>query len=231
MSGFVIPCPGRACRFLAPSLRPASSAPSGPRSVAVLKQAATILSHVFVAFAARLRLRRARKDGRTLSKSDPVARVRARAFEEAAPELAEHAQAIRALGERVLSHVLEIGERLSKARALIAHGDWLRWLEAEFGWSDETARRFMSVFEMNKSHTVWNLDLPLRALYLLARRSTPAEIREEIIERSRGGERFSTADVEEIIAEAKAERSEAAKNVIVLYENKSALHALDGEIK
>ena len=70
-----------------------------------------------------------------MSKSDPVY--------PASPELAEHAEAIRRLGKRILSDVVEIGERLTKARALIAHGTWLRWLEGELRWSDETARRFI----------------------------------------------------------------------------------------
>jgi Protein of unknown function (DUF3102) len=135
-----------------------------------------------------------------MSKSNPVARIRSDAFEKAKPELAEYAEAIRALGKRVLSDVLEIGERLSKARTLIAHGDWLRWLEDEFAWSDETARRFMDVFELSKIHTVWDLDLPLGALYLLARRSTPDEVRDEMIARSASGERVTIAAVQKQIA-------------------------------
>ena len=135
-----------------------------------------------------------------MSKSNPVDRIRADAFEKARPELAEHAEAIRALGKRVLSDVLEIGERLVKARALIAHGDWLRWIEDEFGWSDQTARNFMNVADLAKCQTVLNLDLPLGALYLLARPSTPEEVRAEIIERSNGGEIVTAAEVRERIA-------------------------------
>ncbi len=78
-----------------------------------------------------------------MTTSDPVKRVRNDAFEKAAPELAQHAEAIRALGRRALSDVVEIGERLAKAKQLIGHGHWLAWLKAEFGWTDETARRFM----------------------------------------------------------------------------------------
>ncbi len=140
--------------------------------------------------------------------NDPVARIRNEALEKAAPELAEHAEAIRKLGKRVLSDVIEIGERLSKARPLIAHGHWLRWLEDEFGWSDETARRFMSVFEMNKIHKLWDSELPISALYQLAAPQTSPEVRDDIIERSKKGERLSLADVKETIAKAKvSERS------------------------
>jgi hypothetical protein len=41
-------------------------------------------------------------------KSDPVDRIRAGAFEKATPELAEQANAIRALGKRTLSNTLEL---------------------------------------------------------------------------------------------------------------------------
>jgi hypothetical protein len=130
--------------------------------------------------------------------TNPVDRIRAAALEKAAPQLAEHAEAIRTLGKRVLSDVIEIGARLTKARELIAHGDWLHWLEAEFGWSDETARRFMSVFEMSKFHNLLDLDVPVSALYALAR--VPKESRDEIIAQFSDGERRSLSEVKAKIA-------------------------------
>ena len=140
-----------------------------------------------------------------MTTSDPVKRVRNDAFEKAAPELAQHAEAIRALGRRALSDVVEIGERLAKAKQLIGHGHWLAWLKAEFGWTDETARRFMDVFELGKSRNLWNLDLPISALYLLAKRSTSEETRNAIFARCEAGERVSLAAVRERIAEDKPE--------------------------
>ncbi len=130
-----------------------------------------------------------------------VTRIRNDAFEKAAPELAEHAEAIRRLGKRVFSDVIEIGERLSKARSLIAHGHWLQWLETEFGWSVDTAQNFVNVAAAaGKFGNFRNLNVPVSALYLLARRSTPDEARVEIIERSNAGEKFSHAEVRETIA-------------------------------
>jgi hypothetical protein len=84
-----------------------------------LKQAATILPQ----FSRFTRAAPAAPEQRmvAMSKSNPVDRIRADAFEKARPELAEHAQAIRALAKRVLSDVLEIGERLVKARC------WRLW--------------------------------------------------------------------------------------------------------
>jgi hypothetical protein len=151
-----------------------------------------------------------------LKSSDPVRRFRNDAFEAAAPALADHAQAIRSLGKRVLSDILEIGERLAKVRQLIGHGHWSAWLKTEFGWSDETARRFINVFELAKSHTVLDLDLSLGALYVLAAPSTPTEIREEILARCKEGESFSRAGVRRVVSEARAVNVPVTSSVVKL---------------
>ena len=78
--------------------------------------------------------------------------------------LAEHAEFIRKIGKRVIRDIIEIGRRLTEARALAGHDGWLPWLEREFGWSDDTALNYMRLYEMDKSRTVRDLDLPLRTL-------------------------------------------------------------------
>ncbi len=86
-----------------------------------------------------------------MTNSNPVTRIRAAALKKARPELAQRAEVIRKLGKRVLDNALAIGAQLSQARTLISYDDWKRWLDAEFGWSDHAAQRFMSVFEMSKN--------------------------------------------------------------------------------
>ncbi len=137
--------------------------------------------------------------------SNPVHRVRARTFEEATPELVEHAQAIRALGRRILDDVLAIGERLTKARRLIAHGDWLCWLDDELNMSEDSARRFIDVWEMHKSRNLrdFSAQIPLSALYLLAGRNVPEEIRDAVIAHAKAGERVTVAAVRTAIEESK----------------------------
>ena len=48
---------------------------------------------------------------------------------------AQHAEAIRVLGRQRVANVIEIGRRLTEAKALAGHGGWLPWLEREFGWT------------------------------------------------------------------------------------------------
>jgi hypothetical protein len=52
---------------------------------------------------------------------------------------------------------------------IAGHGNWLPWLEREFGWTDRTARNFMAVHEAAaKSEKFSDLNVPVSGLYLLA---------------------------------------------------------------
>ncbi len=114
--------------------------------------------------------------------------------------LAEHAAEIRRLGKRVVADVIEIGKLLGEAKRIAGHGSFLPWLEREFGWTEKTAERFMSVHALSgKFDNLSNLELPLSGLYLLAAPSTPDDAREAIIERAQAGERIPIADIKQTI--------------------------------
>jgi len=120
--------------------------------------------------------------------------------------LAEHAAAIRQLGKQTVENVVEIGRHLTEAKAEIKKlgGSWGGWLEAEFKWSDQQARRFMHIFERKSElNNLLNADLPVSALYLLAAPSTPEAARTEILERAQAGEAVPVAEVKRIVASAK----------------------------
>src|SRR5262245_18194435 len=123
------------------------------------------------------------------------------------PVLAEHAAEIRLLGKRVVADVIEIGRHLTEAKELVGHGNWLAWLDREFGWTDKTAERFMSVHALaGKFDNLSNLDVPVSGLYLLAEPSTPEQARDEIIERVKTGEALTQSQIKETIEEARAGR-------------------------
>jgi hypothetical protein len=145
---------------------------------------------IFVALAARLRV--GRRDGRTMS--DPVSRIRT------AAQLAEYATEIRALSKRAIGSIIEIGGRLIEAKAIAGHGNWLPWLEREFGWGESTALRFMRVAELSKSVKLTDLDIDLSALYRLAAPSTPAEVVEEVVARGREGRVITYESITEATA-------------------------------
>ena len=117
--------------------------------------------------------------------------------------LAEHAEAIRAAGTRVIDDIIKIGHHLTEAKVLCGYGNWLSWLKREFGWSDDTARRFMQVFELSNSARLRNLNLPLSGLYLLARPSTPEAARQEVFDKAESGEPVSYRRTQDIVAKHK----------------------------
>jgi hypothetical protein len=117
--------------------------------------------------------------------------------------LAQNAEVIRALGKRVVADVIEIGQRLSESKALCGHGNWLPWLDREFGWSDDTALRYMQVGDLAKSRNLRDLNLPISGLYLLAAPSTPEEARQGVIEQTENGESLSVSDVKKLVTEAR----------------------------
>jgi len=84
-------------------------------------------------------------------------------------------RAIRVLGRRVAGDIVEIGNRLIAARPDCEHGEWLPWLDKEFGWGERTAYRYMAVAEKfgAKLVTVTTLDIDEGALYLLSGPTVP----------------------------------------------------------
>ena len=130
------------------------------------------------------------------------------------PVLVEHAAEIRRLGKRIIGDVIEIGRRLTEVQEIVGHGKWSLWLEQEFGWTDRTARNFISVFELSKSKSenFSDLSLPVSSIYLLAAPSTPDSARAEIFERSKSGEVISVQTVRETIANAKAPKDPLLSN-------------------
>jgi hypothetical protein len=100
---------------------------------------------------------------------------------------------IRQLGRRAVQDIVEIGKLLTECKAKLGHGEWLPWIEREFGWSDRTARNFMRVHEMlsGKSEIISDLAIDATALYALASKSVPNSVREQMLARAQQGEHIS----------------------------------------
>ena len=108
---------------------------------------------------------------------------------------------IRALGKRMATDIVGIGQRIIEIKARLGHGNFGRWLAYEFGWEERTARNFMSVARAFKSETVSDLNIQARALYLLSAPSISKEARDEAIERAENGEEITYAKAKEIVQE------------------------------
>jgi flagellar biosynthesis GTPase FlhF len=131
-------------------------------------------------------------------------------------ELARHAEAIRVLGKRIMHDIIEIGQRLEKAQILAGHGNWDDWLRKQLHWKSSTAAKYMKVSEMlcscfvsnlrhaGDSKQTPNMDLSIDGLYLLTFKSTPDEVRDDVLDRASKGEQFTQAQIKKMIADAKA---------------------------
>lgn len=104
------------------------------------------------------------------------------------------------LERRTSEAIIEIGKELIAVKADIGHGNFLPWLEAEFGWSYPTAARFMQVAErLGEISQIENFQPS--ALYALASPSTPDDVRVEFTELASIGKQVTHKDVQERIRE------------------------------
>ena len=128
--------------------------------------------------------------------------------------LPERAQRVRDLVGVARTCIIEIGRELIAAKAEIGHGNWLDWIEAEFGWGHATASNYMNV--ASKFPTLRNMDgltIEATALYALAAPEVPPEARDHAIELAEQGEHVTKAEADRLIAEAmqsEQEKFEAA---------------------
>lgn len=127
----------------------------------------------------------------------------------------EAAERIKLRLRRSAEDIIEIGRDLIGVKDRIGHGNFLPWIEAEFGMTDRTARRFMDVARVysGKSDIVSNIDTT--ALYELAAPKTPVEVREEIEKMIEAGEVVTKAEVIRI----KSEFEDAKRGKVLAEQN------------
>ena len=99
--------------------------------------------------------------------------------------------------------MIEIGRELIAVKKMLAHGQFQKWIVAEFGWGRTTIRNFINVARNlgDKSATVAHL-API-ALYKLAAPSFPGEMRQEVVERLERGEKFDADEIKRLGKKAK----------------------------
>ena len=110
----------------------------------------------------------------------------------------EAAQRIKLRLRRSTEDIIEIGLDLLKVKKAIGHGNFLPWIEAEFGMSRQTADNFVHVAEIYGTKLPIVGNLSPTALYELAAPKTPIEVREEVERMIEAGEVVTKAVVEEL---------------------------------
>jgi hypothetical protein len=136
------------------------------------------------------------------------------AFDYEAPEHVEHQatltlarDAIRKEMERCAKSIVTIGWNLQRAKDECGHGIFLKWLDAEFGWSHRTAQRFMRAAEVfdTKENATRVSQMEPTAIYLLSAPSTPKQAREQVLTRLDAGERIPVEEIKDILRQCKGE--------------------------
>lgn len=123
--------------------------------------------------------------------------------------LANNAFEIKRLKKRVAEDLVKIGELLTESKKMLGHGNWLPWLDKEFGWSADMALNLMNTYEMFKSRDFRNMStisLPASALFLLAAPSTSESIRNEVLNKAESGAKITHTEVKKAVAEVKVNR-------------------------
>lgn len=125
---------------------------------------------------------------------------------------------IRALTANALNTIVEIGRRMTEAKAMLPHGEFGRWIKEEAGYSLSTANNFMRLFEAYADtqgslfgaevncQTFGNLTYS-KALALL---EVPAEEREEFVKEN-DVDGMSTRELQAAIKERDEARKQAAE--------------------
>lgn len=122
----------------------------------------------------------------------------------------EKAAAARASAERIRGRmqlaaesIIEVGRELIDQKKALGHGNFLPWIEAEFGMSSDTAQNLMRISGEYGSNAEHVRHLSYRALIALSAPSTPHAVREEVIDRASKGEKVTAREVEALKAKVK----------------------------
>ncbi|NJR71042.1 MAG: DUF3102 domain-containing protein [Synechococcales cyanobacterium CRU_2_2] len=94
---------------------------------------------------------------------------------------------------RSAQDILEIGQRLAEVRSHLQYGQFLTWLNTEFGWSQRTAYNFINVYETfgDKVAKLAKVDIATSVLYRLASPSVSEELRAEVLEEAQSGKNIT----------------------------------------
>lgn len=133
---------------------------------------------------------------------------------------AEHSVSVRDAAARIklrmartASDIIEIGSDLIAVKDRLGHGHFLKWIDAEFGMHENTARNFMNVSKRFGGKSTTIVDFNPTALYELAAPSTPDDVVKEATDRASKGEKISSAAIKAMKRQWDDERKELSRKL------------------
>lgn len=117
---------------------------------------------------------------------------------------------IQTLIKQTVEGIIETGERLSKVKQRLKHGEFMAWVENEIKCHYSTALHFMRVWQTfgEQKEQISNVGINVSVLYLLSAPSTPEELRTDIVEMAKAGNPVSFAEVKRLKKEYSERKSE-----------------------
>lgn len=97
---------------------------------------------------------------------------------------------------------LDIGRDLLTVKDKLAHGEFGKWIEAEFGMTTRTAQNMMNAAELVSEYEAIST-LSQTVIYKLAAKSTPVEIKAHVATQIEKGTIPSSKEIEQQIVQAK----------------------------
>jgi hypothetical protein len=131
---------------------------------------------------------------------------------ELATTLRTDADRIRRRIAKFTADMIEIGRDLNAVKGELLHGQFIDWVEAEIGIHRRTAQRYMAAADLADAKGDTVSLLTRRAVYLLSKKSTPAEIIDHVIERFEAEGRISDEAVESLVRGANVQRKQVLRD-------------------
>ncbi|MBV9824098.1 MAG: DUF3102 domain-containing protein [Alphaproteobacteria bacterium] len=125
-----------------------------------------------------------------------------------APDVELEARTIaRCIKETMRNSIIEVGAALASVKGKLPHGQFGRWLEAEFDMTTRSAQHYMAAAALaGKYEKVAHLGQS--CLYLLAATTTPEVVREDVAARLDKGEVLRRRDIKQLVDEVKYQQQQ-----------------------
>ncbi len=110
---------------------------------------------------------------------------------------------IRARIRRTVADIIDNGQDLAQVKAALDHGQFSEWIEREFSMSIRTAQRYMQAAKWAEGKNDIVSHLPPKTLYLLVAKSTPEEIKTDVLQSLEAGKKPDIRQIEERVRDAR----------------------------
>lgn len=130
---------------------------------------------------------------------DTALTVAAFDYQVLAPEVARQVRVstnlLKSRYENIRVEYWRIGHELDAVKALLDHGQWLSWLEAEAQIAERSAQRMIKISQSYTLDEIRSAEITISALTALTASATPDDLRDELLTAANSGQPVTRDDV------------------------------------